>query len=158
LDVLQVPWHAKIFTGIWKSLTPSKVCGFVWQLLHNRIPTRNNLVIASGVDSVCPLCGVESETVDHLFLYSTVAKQVWFDIFTWLKVPFGLPHSRFSIFNCLLYAGDPKASKGRLMIYCAVLWMIWKFWNSVLFENGNGTVSELVERVKVTFWKWWLAR
>jgi hypothetical protein len=58
---------------------------------------------------------------DHLFLYCTVAKQVWFDIFTWLKVPFGLPHSRFSIFNCLLYAGDPKAGKGRLMIYCAVL-------------------------------------
>jgi hypothetical protein len=162
LDVLEVPWHAKVFAGIWKSPTPSKVCGFVWQLLHNRTPTRSNLakrnIIATGVDCVCPLCGAESETVEHLFLYCTVTYQVWNDIFTWLKVPFGLPQSRFSIFHCLLSAGDPRSSKGRLMICCAAVWVIWKFRNSVLFDNGNGTASELVERVKVTSWKWFLAR
>jgi hypothetical protein len=33
-----------------------------------------------------------------------------------------------------------------------------EFQNSVVFDNGRGSVSELVERVKVTSWKWWLAR
>jgi hypothetical protein len=162
LEGLDAQWHAKIFTGIWKSPTPSKVCGFVWQLLHNRIPTKSNLVsrriIVAGEDSRCVLCGVEIETADHLFLYCNVAKQVWFEIFTWLKVSFGLPHSLFSIFNCLLCAGNPRANKGRLMICCAVVWSIWKFRNSVLFENENGAVSDLVEAIKVISWKWWLAR
>jgi hypothetical protein len=162
LEGLDAQWHAKIFTGIWKSPTPSKVCGFVWQLLHNRIPTKSNLVsrriIVAGEDSRCVLCGVEIETADHLFLYCNVAKQVWFEIFTWLKVSFGLPHSLFAIFNCLLCAGNPRANKGRLMICCAVVWSIWKFRNSVLFENENGAVSDLVEAIKVISWKWWLAR
>jgi hypothetical protein len=28
----------------------------------------------------------------------------------------------------------------------------------VLFKNGNGTVLDLVEGIKVISWKWWLAR
>jgi hypothetical protein len=162
LMVLDVQWYAKIFTGIWKTPTPSKVCGFVWQLLHNRIPTKSNLVsrriIVTGEASRCTICGEEMKTADHLFLYSNFAKQLWFEIFSWLKVPFGLPHSLFSIFNCLLCAGDPRSNKGRLMICCAAVWSIWKFRNLVLFENGNGTVSNLVEGIKVISWKWWLAR
>jgi hypothetical protein len=44
------------------------------------------------------------------------------------------------------------------MICCAVVWMIWKFRNFVLFDNGSGTVLDVVEGVKVASWKWWLAR
>jgi hypothetical protein len=113
LEVLSAHWHAVIFNSIWKSPTPSKACGFVWQLLHDRVPTRSNLVIrqiiAAGAESLCPLCGEESETVAHLFLYCKVALKMWMEIFAWLKVPFGLPHNLFSIFNCLLCAGEMKA-------------------------------------------------
>jgi hypothetical protein len=162
--VLDTPWHGKFFNSIWKCLAPSKVVGFVWQLLHNRISTRWNFVtrciIAAREDSLYPLCGVESETDFHLFLYCTVAKQVWIEVFAWLKVPFSFPHNLFSIFNCFLCAGDPKASKGRLMICCAAVWTIWKFRNSTVFDNGTGSIQfrKLVEGVKVTSWKWWLAR
>jgi hypothetical protein len=38
------PWNSILFSRIWKGPVPSKVSGFVWQLLHGRIPTRNNLV------------------------------------------------------------------------------------------------------------------
>jgi hypothetical protein len=76
-NVLETLWHGRIFSSIWKSPTPSKVVGFVWQLLHNRIPTRSNLVsrsiLAPGVDSLCPLCGEENETDQHLFLYCKVS-------------------------------------------------------------------------------------
>jgi hypothetical protein len=161
-DVLKAQWHAGIFKAIWKTPTPSKVCGFVWQLMHDRIPTRNNLakrgIVAIGEASLCTLCGEENETAAHLFLYCEIAQMVWMEIFDWLKVPFGLPHSLFSILNCLFCAGAGKARKGRLMICCAVLWTIWKFRNAVLFDNGAGSVSELVEGVKLASWKWWLAR
>ncbi|MCI06863.1 putative non-LTR retroelement reverse transcriptase, partial [Trifolium medium] len=42
-DFQLVPSHAAVFTQIWKRLAPSKVSGFVWQLLHGRVPTRDNL-------------------------------------------------------------------------------------------------------------------
>jgi hypothetical protein len=161
-EVLMSPWHTKIFCEVWKSPTPSKVCGFVWQLLHNRIPSKDNLVVrrilVAGNDSLCSLCGLENETAAYLFIYCNVAKHVWSLIFAWLKVPFYLPHNLFSIFNCLLVSGNPKTNRGRLMICCATVWMIWKFRNGILFDNNRGTVAELVESVKVASWKWWLAR
>ncbi|PNX59769.1 F-box family protein, partial [Trifolium pratense] len=66
------PWHASIFNAIWKCPAPSKVSGFVWQLLHSRVPTRNNLatrrILDVGGDSSCALCGEEMETELHLFV------------------------------------------------------------------------------------------
>ncbi|KAK2373949.1 hypothetical protein QL285_074949 [Trifolium repens] len=73
------PWHAPIFTSVWKCPTPSKVSGFVWQLLHGRVPTQNNLitrrVLAVEEDVSCALCGEEKETELHLFLYCEIAVQ-----------------------------------------------------------------------------------
>jgi hypothetical protein len=145
---LQIQWHSYIYQNIWKSPAPSKVSSFVWQLLHDRVPTKNNLVIrqviAEGLESVCPLCGLELETSEHLFLYCNVATKVWQDIFLWLNIPFDRPHSIFSILNCVLAAGNPKGNKGRLMIACAVFWMLWKFRNQVLFENGGWLVPRIL--------------
>ncbi|KAK2383485.1 hypothetical protein QL285_070931 [Trifolium repens] len=73
------PWHAPIFTSVWKCPAPSKVSGFVWQLLHGRVPTRNNLItrriLAVEEDVSCALCGEEKETELHLFLYCENAVQ-----------------------------------------------------------------------------------
>jgi hypothetical protein len=157
-----VQWHAKVFQSLWKSPTPSKVCSFVWQLLHDRIPTKQNLiirhVIVAGNDSLCPMCGLETETAEHLFLYCSFATKVWVEIFLWFNTPFSLPHNRFSIFSCFSCVGDQRTYKGRMMICCAVVWKIWKLRNSILFENITSSIADLVEGVKVISWKWWLAR
>jgi hypothetical protein len=42
---LQTQWHAFIYQNLWKTPAPSKVSSFVWQLLHDRVPTKKNLVI-----------------------------------------------------------------------------------------------------------------
>jgi hypothetical protein len=161
-NMVNVQWHAKVFHSLWKSPTPSKVCSFVWQMLHDRIPTKHNLVIrhviTAGTDSLCPMCGLETETAEHLFIYCRFATKVWSEIFLWLDIPFSLPHSLFSILNGFSCAGDPRASKGRMMIGCAVVWMIWKLRNLILFENSGGSTADVVEGVKVVSWKWWLAR
>jgi hypothetical protein len=154
--------NAALFSRIWKGPTPSKVSGFVWQLLHGRIPTRKNLVArrvlpASG-DVSCVLCGEELESELHLFIYCEIAMLLWMEIFHWLDIPFCLPHNLFSIFSCLMETGIKKGRQGMLMIGAAVVWNLWRCRNSLLFENGNGSVTELVEAVKVSSWKWWLSR
>jgi hypothetical protein len=73
LEVSKAQWHAQIFSSLWKTPSPSKVCGFVWQMLHDRIPTKANLVsrriINAGEDSICALCRLETESTHPLFLY-----------------------------------------------------------------------------------------
>ncbi|CAJ2637211.1 unnamed protein product [Trifolium pratense] len=153
--------NARIFASIWNCPAPSKVSGFVWQLLHNRIPTRSNLVfrniIQAGADSSCVFCDEELESTSHLFIYCEFARRVWTEIFDWLDVPFSLPHNLFSIFNCLMSTGVQKLQKGIVMFCNFVVWHIWKCINSIIFDTGTGVVAELVEGVKITSWKWWMA-
>jgi hypothetical protein len=155
-------WQACIFNLIWNCPAPSKVSGFVWQLLHGRIPTRNNLIsrrmLAVDGDRSCVMCGEAAETELHLFVYCEVASLVWMEIFHWLDVPFYFPHNLVSIFHCLMELGSKKARKGMVMICCAVLWTLWRCRNFILFDNGTGTVMELVDKIKVSSWKWWISR
>lgn len=44
------PLQEKVFGHLWKSLTPSKVVAFSWQLLRDRIPTRQNLLLRKAID------------------------------------------------------------------------------------------------------------
>jgi hypothetical protein len=89
-DNLVTPWQAFIFKMIWKCPTPSKVSGFIWQLLHGRIPTRNNLisrhVLNPDGDTTCVICGEAEETELHLFLYCEIAMLVWLKILHWLDI------------------------------------------------------------------------
>jgi hypothetical protein len=140
-DCVAAPWKRPVFTAIWKCPAPSKVSGFVWQLLHGKIPTRQNLVyrniIADDADALCVLCGEEMESDFHLFLYCEIATLVWIEIFFWLDIPFCLPHNLFSIFHCLMEAGRKNDRHGLVMIGAAVCWNLWRCRNSILFDNGN---------------------
>jgi hypothetical protein len=103
LDCAVGQWNMSVFNAIWKSPAPSKVSGFVWQLLLGKIPTRNNLITRQILDGTgdmsCSLCGEEMETESHLVVYCGIALLVWIEIFDWLEVPFGLPHNVFSFFS-----------------------------------------------------------
>ncbi|MCH89926.1 kinase-like protein, partial [Trifolium medium] len=56
---------------VWDSWAASKVIVFSWQLLQDRVPTRQNLrrrrVMVRAIDS-CVFCGAVEESVDHLFI------------------------------------------------------------------------------------------
>ena len=43
---------------------------FIWRLASNVLPTKNRMRdLISDYDDLCPLCGKESESSLHLFLY-----------------------------------------------------------------------------------------
>jgi hypothetical protein len=138
------------------------VSAFVWQLLHGKIASKENLALRGIIDEnddiSCVLCGEEKESVLHLFLYCEIAMLVWTEVFFWLDIPLILPQNLFSIFHSLLEAGGKKLRNGLLMIGAAVCWTLWRSRNSLLFENGSGTVFDMVEAIKVSSWKWWLSR
>jgi hypothetical protein len=61
-----------VLDQIWKSSAPSKVIAFSWQLLVDRIPTRNNLevcgILVSEVLWECVGCVGKVETPTNLFV------------------------------------------------------------------------------------------
>ncbi|PNX79781.1 ribonuclease H, partial [Trifolium pratense] len=121
------------FKAIWKGPTPSKVSGFAWMLLHDRVPTRVNLykcrIIQEDGDQRCVFCGQCAETVTHLFLYCSGITQVWHRVCAWLGLHFLLPHSISSLLN--FFATTPGCKQLR---------------------------QGLVDEVKIASWKWWIGK
>jgi hypothetical protein len=76
--------ESKAFASVWKCLAPSKVKAFVWQLLLDRIPTRQNLLrrqipLPEG-NQLCVYCAEAAESAVHLFLYCDFARQIWIEV------------------------------------------------------------------------------
>jgi hypothetical protein len=98
-------FEAKIFKDIWCSPAPSKVIVFSWQILHDRVPTKDNLILRGILphdnDGFCVWCGNVPETSSHLFLHCKAASVVWYEIFRWLGVIIVLPPNLFYLFYCL---------------------------------------------------------
>jgi hypothetical protein len=128
---------------------PSKVSAFSWQLLLDRIPTKENLRkrrILQHHQSICVFCGAEVETIVHLFLHCPWAAKVWYDIMKWLGFVIIVSPNLVSSFGMLLASGRGKRGKDCLtIIWNSLMWSIWKFRNECVFNNKTVAVDELVQ-------------
>jgi len=92
-----------VFGILWKSPAPSKVVVFSWQLLLNRIPTKDNLlsrrIIAPVSLGRCEFCEQAAETANHLFLHCYWTFKVWSKVGRWLGINFITPQSLFQHFE-----------------------------------------------------------
>jgi hypothetical protein len=122
---------------VWKSLAPSKVVVFSWQTLLSRIPTRANLatrgVVLEDAHVLWAACGGDVETENHLFLLCPLAWSIWIEVYRWFGVVEVFPGNICSFFEGLLSSlkYGKKSSKGILMVWHAVIWILWRV------RNGN---------------------
>ena len=112
-----------------------KIRIFLWQLCHNALPTRANLLCKGlYIDPVCPACLSEIEDIDHLFVGCHMVKKTW-DLAVsqqWLlsqPFPLSFPSVREGIHN--LY----NARDNFLPRVAILLWSIWKSRNAMVFDN-----------------------
>lgn len=60
---------------------PPRIKTFLWRALDNNLPVRTNLIRRGvEVDNECPLCGLEEESIGHLFFDCQVARGIWQDM------------------------------------------------------------------------------
>jgi hypothetical protein len=152
-------FEVKIFSNIWQSPAPSKVLAFSWQLLYDRVPTKENLrlrrVIPIDLVDNCVWCGDSRETSTHLFLHCKWAIGVWYQIFKWLGVIIVAPPNLFHLFDCLSEAAkNGKSRKGFRLVWHSVIWCMWKARNDFIFNNVRKELSEVVEKIKIISWRW----
>jgi hypothetical protein len=114
--------------AIWKLSIPPRVQIFLWLLAQNRSVMRDNLAKRREVnDPTCLLCS-ENESIVHLFFDCCVATNVWHYISDLLNVNLGKDFE--SVASLWL------ANKKHLItniVSSAILWVIWKLWNSLCF-------------------------
>jgi hypothetical protein len=164
IAISQVSLEQQIgFKAIWKCKAPTKVSGFVWTVLLDRVPTRANLfrrqILSETEDRRCVFCGDQVETTTHLFLYCRVTIQVWQQIFRWLGSYLSLPHSIWSMLSSLTIAhGSKQYRSGLVMIWSTVIWTIWRHRNRIIFYNGQLDGASMIDEVKVSSWKRWISR
>ncbi|GAU45061.1 hypothetical protein TSUD_198490 [Trifolium subterraneum] len=152
-----------LLARVWKSWAPSKVIVFSWKLLQDRVPSRPNLlrrrVIRDHRDSFCAFCGASLKSVDHLFVTCDSISPVWYSLFRWLGFRFVSPPSISSVFQGFLgFRVGRKIRLEWLLIWHATVWTIWNSRNDVIFARGTVSVESLVDKVKFSSWKWYLAK
>jgi hypothetical protein len=142
---------------------PSKVIMISWMLLLDRIPTCGNLLIHNALPpdgrTSCVLCNNELESSSHLFLHCDVVNEVWRKIGLCLELNFITPNNLFIHLQCWRdVARVNKLKRGYVLIWHAVLWVIWREQNGRIFNNKVKDFDEIVEEIKLVSWHWALSR
>lgn len=144
---------------VWNKLVPLKVTTFVWKLMQNRVPTKDNLIkrgTLRDTESICPACSQMEESANHLFFECDVTYKAWAGCLNWLGVTSAL--HRDSRANFLQFMGlvvHCKIGKSaRHAVWCSVVWSIWKASNNSLFKSQNIHVDKVVEEFKIQVWGW----
>lgn len=151
--------YRTLVDDIWHKQIPIKVSLFVWRLLRNRLPTRENMLwrrVLQVHGSECVYgCGVH-ETVNHLFIGCDIFSSLWTHVLHWLCISSVLSGDiRQHLFQFTNMAGLPRATYSFLkIIWFASVWAIWKERNNRVFQNMACDSSIIVEKVKLNSFLW----
>jgi hypothetical protein len=152
-----------VLDQLWGSPAPSKVIAFSWQLLYDRVPTRNNLesrrIHIPDTPWECVGCVGKVESSLHLFLHCPCVMWIWGEVFKWIGIPFVIPRSSSSLFEVFKGSGrNAKTRSGFMMIWHATIWSTWKARNSAIFADTSFLPRVIIDDIKVVSWKWSPAR
>jgi hypothetical protein len=124
---------------VWLKPVPLKVSVFVWRLLRNRLPTKDNLIrrrVLQSDDTLCVGgCGFP-ETAVHLFLHCDIFSGLWHLIYQWVGISFISSESVTDHLHHFGYlAGLPRFAYSYLqVIWRTTVWVIWKERNNRTFD------------------------
>ena len=123
---------------------PLKVSVFVWRLLRNRLPTKDNLLrrhIIHANDLACVTgCGA-SETATHLFIVCDLAYTLWVLVCNWIRLSMVPPcQLRDHFIQVSFMAGMPRGTHSFFkVIWFVCVRVIWKEHNNHIFKDTVST-------------------
>lgn len=139
----------EIWKIVWETNVPQKIKIFMWKACNNILPVKDNLRRRRlSRDSVCPVCGVCDESVEHALLFCNWTKPVWFGS-QLQSVPDegGIPSLPEWLNQVDIRFQNLKDFRRFILsvIFC-VLWSIWKARNKLIFEHTPpNPVATLIE-------------
>jgi hypothetical protein len=151
--------------GIWKPWAPSKCKIFTWLAVQYRVWTterraRHGL---QAVASACFTCLQDVDSLDHILLHCSYAKEVWFLSMSQANLPDVTPANEDKLeewwmrSRARVRSRERKTFDARVMLTC---WSLWKQRNARAFANATLQCSamELVRRIQEELAQWAVAR
>jgi len=145
--------------SIWHKDVPLKVVLFVWRLIRDRLPTKDNLhrrhVIDYDVLICVGGCGL-IETSTHLFIHCNLFSLVWNLIFQWIGVVTTLPQDVTGFFDQFSLSGGVNKSRQSILqvIWFVTMWEILKERNNIIFNAEDSSIMQVVDKIKLLTFKW----
>ncbi|XP_021996043.1 uncharacterized protein LOC110893235 [Helianthus annuus] len=107
-------------------------------------------------DALCANCGFEEESADHLFAKCLTARSVWWNIFSWLKVPW--PSNVDSLKDLLeVFYNSPGSKVWKRLAHMVAVDTVWRIWNArnrKVFEGDGISVRKIVDSIKEESFIW----
>lgn len=141
--------------AIWHKIVPLKIPIFVWRLLRNRWPTKDNLVRRSIIPFDYKLCVSgcgNNKSADHHLIHCPIFGMLWHHVKTWIGVYLvNLQHVLDHFIQFSYSSGGFKHRRLFLQLIwlCSVL-VLWNERNHRLFSNNAKSTMQLLEKVKIT--------
>ncbi|XP_058068618.1 uncharacterized protein LOC131217673 [Magnolia sinica] len=134
-------------TYVWQYGAPLKAAVFGWLVGRNKVLTIDNL--STVLLNACPLCMQDEESVNHMFLHSSFAREVWDLFFQLSGVLLVLPGSIDDFLLSWHGGGTGKSEKRSRRLSClAVLWPLWLERNSQVFKNKSERTINVFRKAK----------
>jgi hypothetical protein len=158
----RVLWHGTCAlpgaTLVWDSFAPLQYKLHAWLALRRRCWTADRrLRRGLPTHTVCPLCNVANETLDHLSLHCTFSQAVWSGLVTRLGLPDIVPLGDDGINEWWLQAAhrfppaDRKKANSLIML---TLRMLWLERNARVFDGNLSPVNVTLGLV-LEEWRVW---
>ncbi|XP_010472251.1 PREDICTED: uncharacterized protein LOC104751896 [Camelina sativa] len=136
----------KLKAKVWRLKTVPKIKSFLWRMLSGALAVADRLACRGiSIDLRCPVCGDARETISHTLFGCHVARQA----FALANVP--LPSGGFSessVENNWEHLEkviqDTAAPEEIRSVIPWLLWNVWKYRNTVVFQGKQGEVQEIV--------------
>ncbi|XP_071688909.1 uncharacterized protein [Rutidosis leptorrhynchoides] len=142
------------------NLVPKKVEVFVWRAKRERLPVLSELD-KRGIDLhsvLCPLCGMEIESVKHSLLSCVHVREIWEKVPDW----WGFDSINLSFDNLLCGCGPSNCSDLGREIWQAVEWisgyLLWRNRNQKVFKKLSWTAPNALSEIQVLSFDWVVKR
>jgi hypothetical protein len=141
-------------------MVPLKVFVFAWRLLHDRLPTRSNLldrgVVTDGATGCLMGCN-HLETSKHLFLSCGFYGFLWQAVRSWLGV--SGPDTNNILDHFYQFSDSARGLHARRsflqLVWLLCTWTIWNDRNNRLFNKCRKFhIVQLLDKVKHTSLRW----
>lgn len=118
---------------IWGLNMPPKVTLFLWRLVHGILPVRVVLARRGMVDdNTCQVCGVASESVEHMIFECEAARRMWRASRLGFDFSVGVP---MAVGDWLVRWWKKALDKYILVESFAIMWVIWCRRNDFVFRH-----------------------
>jgi len=128
-----------VFSTLWQAKASPKVLLTAWRVLHDRLPTRDNLSRRGVpvISPLCPFCNQSEESSQHLFLDCAFAQQVWSRCYRWIGV-LGVHNNdiRNHMLNSHLIHLSSKQNQVWIGVWATIIRCIWEQRNLIVFKDG----------------------